>query len=104
MKVLIAEAPGRVGWTKFHRDPGCSGLRKGELADGANYVEHELEELPDTVKPCQFPYYFQGYETPADLNARVRTRTASHPVTGIRVGQEVEFRELGESEVKRWRI
>jgi hypothetical protein len=104
MKVLIAEAPGRTGWTKFHRDFACSGLRKGELADGADYVERDLEEPPDSVKPCQFPCCFQGYDTAAALKTRVRSRSIPASVTGIRVGQAVEFRELGDSETKSWRI
>lgn len=104
MKVLIAEAPQPKGWTKFHRDTGCAGLRKGEVADGAHYVERDLDELPDTVKPCQFECCFQGYQTAADLKAKVQDRPAGQPLTGIRIGQEVEFRELGGRETETWRI
>ncbi len=104
MKVLIAKAPPPAEWTKFHRDAGCSGLRKGELADGATYVERELEELPDTVKPCQFPCCFQGYQTAGELKSRVHDRPAPRPERGIRVGQVVEFRELGGREVTGVRI
>src|SRR4051794_36649469 len=101
MKVLIAQGPTPRTWTKFHRDPWCSGLRKGEVADGATYVERELEDLPDAVKPCQFPCCFQGYSTAADLRAKVHDRSPTRPVSGIRIGQEVEFRELDGSEAKR---
>jgi hypothetical protein len=104
MKVLVAKAPTPSGWSRFHRDAGCPGLRKGEVTHGAEYVAVELADLPDKVLPCQFECCFPGYETAADLTARVHSRPVSRPVTGIRVGQEVEYRELGESETKRWRI
>jgi hypothetical protein len=104
VKVLIAEAPAPLGFTKFHRDANCSGLRKGELADGATYVARELDALPDTVKPCQFPCCFQGYESARDLKARVLERPSAQPVSGIRAGDEVEFRELGEDESRRRRL
>jgi hypothetical protein len=96
MKVLIAEAPN--GFTKFHRDANCSGLRHGEVTWGADYVARDLEELPDTVEPCQFPCCFQGYKGAGDLKARVHDRAASPPPKGVRIGQAVRFRELGRAE------
>lgn len=104
MKVLIAKAPSRSGWTKFHRDGLCSGLRKGELADGADYVSRELGDLPDNVKPCQFECCFQGYSTAADLKSRVHGSPTPKPARGVRVGQLVTFREVGHSETKTIRL
>ncbi|UJA20960.1 hypothetical protein HJD18_12555 [Thermoleophilia bacterium SCSIO 60948] len=102
VKVLVARGPKPGTWTRIHRDPGCSGLRKGELADGASYLELDLDDLPESVKPCQFPCCYQGYATASDLKRRVGT--PSRPAEGIRVGQEVEFRKLGGSELMRRRI
>lgn len=98
MKVLIAHAPSPSGWTKFHRDSNCSGLRKGEVSDGAEYVLRDLEDLPDTVKPCQFEYCFKGYSSASELKSKVHGPAKSSPARGVRVGQRVTFRELGSSE------
>jgi hypothetical protein len=105
VKVLIAYNPGySQPWSRFHRDANCSGLRKGEDANGLDYELHELEDLPETVKPCQFETCFKGYETRADLLARVHDRPVPKPRTGIQVGQEVEYRELGKAETTTIRI
>jgi Transcription elongation factor, GreA/GreB, C-term len=104
MKVLVAKAPTSSGWSRFHRDAGCPGLRKGEVTHGAEYVAVELADLPDKVLPCQFECCFPGHETAADLTSRVHSRPAARPATGIRIGHEVEYRELGGSETEMWRI
>lgn len=102
MKVLIARAPKPKNWTKFHNDPNCSGLRKGEDADGAQYVLRDLDDLPDNVKPCKF--CFPGAERKADVNASGVLDSGPRLSKGVRVGHVVEFRDLVTAKSERWRI
>jgi len=104
VKVLIARAPGPKKWTKFHRDPNCSGLRKGEIADGAQYVLRDLDDLPDTVEPCRFDCCFPGSVTTADLRTRGAVNAEPKPARDVRVGHEVEFRNLATGKAERRRI
>lgn len=98
MKVLIAATPAEEGWTKFHSDANCAGLRNGEVTYGAEYVWRDLEDLPANVRPCHFECCFPGYATAAELRSKVRSRIPSPPPRGIRVGQQVKFRYLDTNE------
>jgi transcription elongation GreA/GreB family factor len=75
------------------------------VAHGAEYVERDLEELPDSVKPCQFPCCFQGYASVSDLTKRVHDKSpARRSPSGIQVGQEVSFRQVDQQRVTTVRI
>lgn len=64
MKVLISGAgTAAAAYTRFHRDANCSGLRKGEVAHGATYDVVDLDDLPETVQPCQFDCCYPGDTT-----------------------------------------
>lgn len=103
MKVLISPAPPPKKWTKFHRDPDCPGVRMTEETYGGEYLRRDLADLPAGVEPCQFECCFQGFETLEEVISRLHRPTAPPP-SGIRVGDQVEFRELGTQRTMERRI